>query len=51
MMREIIQANIDRFKEMLETETETTKRAMLTRLLAEEEEKLVREPKNTKAAY
>lgn len=41
-MRSIIQANIDRFKEMLKTETETdaTKRTMEKRLLAEEEAKL-----------
>jgi hypothetical protein len=38
-MRRIIQANIDRFKELLQTETDPTKRAMETRLLAEEEAK------------
>lgn len=39
-MRRIIQANIDRFKELLKTETDPTKRAIETRLLAEEEAKL-----------
>ena len=37
-MRSIIQANIDRFLELLITETDPTKRAMVIRLLAEEEE-------------
>jgi len=36
-MRRIIQANIDRLKELLKTETDPTKRAMKARLLAEEE--------------
>jgi hypothetical protein len=36
----IIQANIDRFKELLTIETDPTKRAMITRLLGEEEAKL-----------
>jgi hypothetical protein len=36
-MRRIIQANIDRLKELLKTETDPTKRAMEARLLAEEE--------------
>jgi hypothetical protein len=36
-MKRIIQANIDRFKLLLETETDPTKRAMLFRLLAEQE--------------
>jgi hypothetical protein len=36
----IIKANIDRFKELLKTETDPTKRAMELRLLAEEEAKL-----------
>ena len=40
-MHRIIQANIDRFKLLLETETELTKRAMIIRLLAEEEAKQV----------
>jgi hypothetical protein len=39
-MRRIIQANIDRFKELLKLETDLTKRAMETRLLGEEEAKL-----------
>ena len=39
-MRRIIQANIDRLKRLLETETDPTKRAMEARPLAEEEEKL-----------
>jgi hypothetical protein len=39
-MRRIIQANIDRFRKLLETETDPTKRAMEIRLLAEEEAKL-----------
>ena len=39
-MRRIIQANIERFKELLKTETDPTKRAMEMRLLAEEEAKL-----------
>ena len=36
-MNRIVQANIDRFKLLLETETDPTKRAMLFRLLAEQE--------------
>lgn len=39
-MKSIIQANIDWFKRLLETEAEPSKRAMLFRLLAEEEAKL-----------
>jgi hypothetical protein len=39
-MLDIIRANIDRFKTLLETETDPIKRAMETRLLAEEEAKL-----------
>lgn len=39
-MRRIIKANIDRFKLLLKTETDPTKRAIEVRLLAEEEEKL-----------
>jgi hypothetical protein len=39
-MRRIIQANIDRFKELLKLETDPTKREMETRLLAEEKAKL-----------
>lgn len=40
-MRGIIQANIDRFKLLLKTEPDSTKRAMEIRLLAEEEAKQV----------
>ena len=36
----IEQANIDRFKLLLETESDPTKRAMIIRLLADEEGKL-----------
>jgi hypothetical protein len=36
-MRRIIQANIERLKVLLKTETDPTKRAMEARLLAEEE--------------
>lgn len=39
-MKRIIQANIDRFKLLLESETDSSKRAMLFRLLGEQEEKL-----------
>jgi hypothetical protein len=39
-MKRIIQANIDRFKLLLETESDPTKRAMLFHLLAEQETKL-----------
>ena len=37
-MDRIVQANIDKFKKLLETEADPTKRAMLLRLLAEQEE-------------
>ena len=40
-MRGIIQANIDRFKWLLKSETDPAKRAMEARLLAEEEAKLL----------
>jgi len=43
-MRRIIQANIDRFIELLSTETDATKRTMEKRLLAEEEAKLKQLP-------
>jgi hypothetical protein len=43
-MKKIIQANIDRFKRMLDAEGDLTKRAMLCRLLAEQ----VAELKETK---
>jgi hypothetical protein len=39
-MKRIIQANIDRFKQLLETTADPTKRKTLQRLLAEEEAKL-----------
>ncbi|MDI1347273.1 MAG: hypothetical protein PSV22_24775 [Pseudolabrys sp.] len=39
-MKRIVQANIDRFKQLLETTTDPTKRKTLQRLLAEEEAKL-----------
>jgi hypothetical protein len=35
-MHGIVQANIDKLKKLLETETDPTKRAMLVRLLAEQ---------------
>ena len=41
-MDRIIQANIDRFKALLKSETDETKRAVITRLLAEEEAKLTK---------
>jgi hypothetical protein len=53
-MRRIIQANIDRLKELLKTETDATKRAMEMHLLAEEELKQKRLPayyKNEPKAY
>jgi hypothetical protein len=43
-MRRIIQANIDRFKELLKTESDATKRTMEKHLLAEEEGKLKQLP-------
>ena len=43
-MDRIIQANIDRFKLLLKTETDQTKRAMAERLLAEEEAKQKQAP-------
>jgi len=43
-MRRIIQANIDRLKELLKTEPDPTKRVMERRLLAEEEAKLKQLP-------
>jgi hypothetical protein len=53
-MRRIIQANIDRLKELLKTEIDPTKRSMEGRLLAEEELKLKQLPpydKNETKAY
>lgn len=46
-VRNIAQANVDRFEALLQTETEPTKRAMLVRLIAEEKEKL-KAPKTPK---
>lgn len=43
-MRRIIQANIDRLKELLKMEPDPTKRVMERRLLAEEEAKLQQLP-------
>jgi hypothetical protein len=40
----IVQANIDRFNLLLESETDPTKRAMILRLLAEEKKKQVSKP-------
>ena len=48
-MLRIVQANIDRFKLLLETEADPTKRAMLIRLLAEEEAKRVPKPEKREA--
>ena len=39
-MKRIIRVNIERFKQLLETTTDPTKRKTLQRLLAEEEAKL-----------
>ena len=50
-MRRIIQANIDRFSELLKTETDPTKRSMLVRLLAEEDLKLKQSAAEEKKAY
>jgi hypothetical protein len=47
--RKIIQANIDRFNSLLETTTDPTKRAMIIRLLAEEEAKQLLEREEKKA--
>jgi hypothetical protein len=47
-MQSIIKANVERFKLLLSTEADPTKRAMEIRLLAEEEEKLVKMPKPDK---
>ena len=40
-MKRIVQANIDRFKQLLETTIDPTKRKTLLCLLAEEEAKMV----------
>lgn len=39
-MNRIIQANIEKFGKLLETETDPTKRVMLTKLLGEERDTL-----------
>ncbi len=39
-MKRIIRANIDRFKQMLDSESDPAKRAILCRLLAEQEAEL-----------
>ena len=44
-MKRIVQANIDRFKQLLKTEGDLSKRAMLLRLLAEQEIELKKEMK------
>jgi len=46
-----MQANIDRMKLLLETETDPIKRAMELKILIEEEAKLLRESKDKKPAY
>lgn len=48
-MYRIIQANIARFKLLLETEIDPTKRAMEIRLLAEEEAKQAPKPEKKEA--
>jgi len=50
-MKRIIQANIDRFKLMLDEESDSAKRSMIHRLLIEQEAELKKadEPANKKA--
>lgn len=48
-MRRIIEANIERFKQLLKSETDPTKHTMEARLLAEEEAKLAQLPSKTSA--
>jgi hypothetical protein len=50
-MKRIIQANIDRFRLMLEEETDPAKRSMIHRLLSEQEAELRKadEPASKKA--
>jgi len=50
-MRRIIQANIDRFTELLKTETDPTKRALELRLLADEEQNSGNCPRTQGKAY
>jgi len=40
MPQDIAKANIEHFKKLLETETDAEKRAVIERLLAEQEQKL-----------
>ncbi len=47
-MHRIVKANIERFKLLLTTEVDPTKRAMIIRLLAEEEQKVATMPKLAK---
>jgi hypothetical protein len=47
-MRRIIQANIDRLKGLVKSESDPTKRAMEMRLLAEEEAKMREFPASDK---
>ena len=42
-MLSIPQANIDKFKLLLETETDATKRALIIRLIGEQREQLAQE--------
>jgi hypothetical protein len=49
-MNSIVQANIDRFRMLLESESDPAKRSMIVRLLAEEEVKLSRQPQGKKEA-
>ena len=49
-MLSIAQANIDKFRLLLETEAELTKRALLTRLLDEQTKELVQEQAELTAA-
>ena len=50
-MRRIIEANIERLKNLLKAETDPTKRAMELRLLAEEEDKLKQVRPTDKKAF
>jgi hypothetical protein len=50
-MRRIIKANIDRFTQLLTTETDPVKREMETRLLADEEAKLKNVNPDDKPAF
>jgi hypothetical protein len=50
-MFSIVQENIDRFRVLLESETDPTKRSMILRLLAEEEAKLPPKPQQKEACH